>query len=61
MIKNLQMRQRFPRLGVIRLGVKRTNAQGTSEIVRLKDKYRYDPATSFLDRITFHFSIGEAF
>ena len=39
----------------------RINAQGTSEIVRLKAKYRYDPATSLLDRLTFHFSIGEAF
>ena len=39
----------------------RVNAQGQSEIVRLKQQYLYNPATSFLDRITFHFSIGEAF
>jgi outer membrane protein assembly factor BamA len=39
----------------------RTNAQGQGEIVELKKPYRYDPATKFLDRITFHFSIGQAF
>lgn len=39
----------------------RVNAQGKSEIVRLEKKFRYDPATSLFDRITFHFSIGEAF
>ncbi len=39
----------------------RVNALGVSEIVRLNERYLYDPATSFLDRITFHFSIGEAF
>lgn len=39
----------------------RTNAQGQSEIVRLNKLYRYDPATSLLDRLTFHFSIGQAF
>ena len=39
----------------------RVNAQGQSEIVRLEKPYRYEPATNFLDRITFHFSIGQAF
>ncbi len=39
----------------------RINAQGASEIVRLNKQYRYDPARSLLDRLTFHFSIGEAF
>ena len=39
----------------------RVNGLGQSEIVRLDKTYRYDPATSLLDRITFHFSIGEAF
>jgi outer membrane protein assembly factor BamA len=39
----------------------RTNAQGQSEIVRLNKRYLYDPATSFFDRLTFHFSIGQAF
>ena len=39
----------------------RTNAQGQGEIVRLDKLYRYEPATSLLDRLTFHFSIGQAF
>jgi outer membrane protein assembly complex protein YaeT len=39
----------------------RRDAQGHSEIVRLKTRYLYEPATTFLDRITFHFSIGQAF
>ena len=39
----------------------RINAQGQSEIVRLNKLYRYEPATSLLDRLTFHFSIGQAF
>ena len=39
----------------------RVNPQGQSEIVRLEKPYRYEPATKFLDRITFHFSIGQAF
>jgi outer membrane protein assembly factor BamA len=39
----------------------RTNPLGKREIVPLKETFRYDPATSLLDRITFHFSIGEAF
>lgn len=39
----------------------RTNAQGQSEIIRLNKRYLYEPATSFLDRLTFHFSIGQAF
>ena len=39
----------------------RTNAQGQGEIVRLKNRYLYEPATTFFDRLTFHFSIGQAF
>jgi outer membrane protein assembly factor BamA len=39
----------------------RVNSLGKHEIVPLKETFRYDPATSLLDRITFHFSIGEAF
>ena len=39
----------------------RRNAQGQREIVRLKTRYLYEPATTFFDRITFHFSIGQAF
>jgi outer membrane protein assembly factor BamA len=39
----------------------RTNSQGQSEIVRLNRRYLYEPATSFFDRLTFHFSIGQAF
>jgi outer membrane protein assembly factor BamA len=39
----------------------RKNAQGQSEIVRLDKRYLYQPATSFFDRLTFHFSIGQAF
>ena len=39
----------------------RTNAQGQGEIVRLNKRYLYEPATSFFDRLTFHFSIGQAF
>jgi outer membrane protein assembly factor BamA len=39
----------------------RINAQGKSEIVRLEKRYWYEPATSFFDRLTFHFSIGQAF
>lgn len=39
----------------------RTNAQGKSEIVRLDKRYLYEPATSFFNRLTFHFSIGQAF
>ena len=30
-------------------------------LVPLDTKYRYQPASSVLDRLTFHFSIGEAF
>jgi len=29
--------------------------------VRLNKRYLYEPATSLLDRLTFHFSIGQAF
>ncbi|HEX2779702.1 MAG TPA: BamA/TamA family outer membrane protein [Gemmatimonadaceae bacterium] len=36
-------------------------ANGRAELVPLDKKYRYQPATRFLDRLTFHFSIGEAF
>jgi outer membrane protein assembly factor BamA len=39
----------------------RTNANGDAELVRLDRKYRYEPASSIFDRLTFHFSIGEAF
>ncbi|MFL5561800.1 MAG: outer membrane protein assembly factor [Gemmatimonadaceae bacterium] len=39
----------------------RKNAQGQSEIVRLNKRYFYEPTTSFFDRLTFHFSIGQAF
>ena len=39
----------------------RKNSQGQSEIVRLNKRYYYEPATSFFDRLTFHFSIGQAF
>jgi outer membrane protein insertion porin family/translocation and assembly module TamA len=39
----------------------RKNSQGQSEIVRLDKRYYYEPATSFFDRLTFHFSIGQAF
>lgn len=39
----------------------RTNAKGQLELVRLDRKFHYVPATGLLDRLTFHFSIGEAF
>ena len=39
----------------------RHNSQGQSEIVRLNKRYLYEPATTFFDRLTFHFSIGQAF
>ncbi|NUO63885.1 MAG: BamA/TamA family outer membrane protein [Gemmatimonadaceae bacterium] len=34
---------------------------GVQRLVPLDIKYRYQPAQSVLDRLTFHFSIGEAF
>ena len=39
----------------------RRNANGELELVRLDKRYHYAPATGWLDRLTFHFSIGEAF
>ncbi|HEX8850139.1 MAG TPA: BamA/TamA family outer membrane protein [Gemmatimonadaceae bacterium] len=39
----------------------RANAKGQLELVKLSEKYHYVPPPGILNRLTFHFSIGEAF